>query len=99
MIFALLAGEAGAAFIGGAVGDGEAGDASARAMWGLLGQVAVNDWCVHGFINLIGLALCSEKPYATGHAAAMGCNPNAKLGEAEPQFRCLDRHGGGHHLG
>jgi hypothetical protein len=53
MIFAELSGDAGAAFISGAVGDGESGGAFARAMRGLFGQVAVNDGCVHIFIFLV----------------------------------------------
>src|SRR3984957_20597494 len=50
MIFAQLTGDAGAAFIRGAVGDGESCDAFAWAVRGLLGQVTVNDGCVHVFI-------------------------------------------------
>ncbi len=77
MIFAQLASEAGAAFIGGAVGDGESGDAGARAVRGLLGQVTVNDGCVHNFYFYCQFfPSCSGKLYATGHTASMGCIPN-----------------------
>ena len=49
MIFAQLARDAGAAFIRGALGDGESGDAFARAVRRLFGQIPVNDRCAHIF--------------------------------------------------
>jgi hypothetical protein len=49
MIFAERSGDAGAAFIRGAVGDGESGDSGARAVRGLQGEVSVKDGCVHIF--------------------------------------------------
>jgi hypothetical protein len=51
MIFAQRSVDAGAAFIGGAVGDGESGDAGARAVRGFFGEVSVKDDCVHMFVE------------------------------------------------
>jgi hypothetical protein len=49
MIFAEGSGQAGTAFINSTAGDGKSGDAFARAMRGLFGEVSVNDGCVHNF--------------------------------------------------
>jgi hypothetical protein len=50
MIFAQRSRQAGAAFVNGTAGDRESGDAFARAVRGLFGQVSGDDGGVHNFI-------------------------------------------------
>jgi hypothetical protein len=54
MIFAQRSRQAGAAFVNGATGDRESGDAIARTVRGLFGQVSGDDGGIHIF-NFLGL--------------------------------------------
>jgi hypothetical protein len=49
MVFAVRTGDTGAAFVNGALGDGEPGEAFTRAVRGLFGEVAGDNGGVHNF--------------------------------------------------